>query len=58
MDYAGFLRALADAGFDGSVSVEVSKMCQVIPGYDPLAAAAVSYEVLAKAFATAGVRRG
>ncbi len=57
MDYAGFLRALADAGFDGSVSVEISKMCQAIAGYDPLGAAAVSYEILSKAFKEAGVPR-
>jgi sugar phosphate isomerase/epimerase len=57
MDYAGFLRALADAGFDGSVSVEISKMCQAIAGYDPIAAATVSYQILAHAFATAGVLR-
>ena len=57
MDYAGFLRALADAGFDGSVSVEISKMCQAIEGYDPLTAATVSYEILAKAFAKAAIKR-
>jgi sugar phosphate isomerase/epimerase len=57
MDYAGFLRALANAGFNGSVSVEISKMCQAIAGYDPLAAATVSYEILAKAFAKAAVTR-
>ena len=57
MDYAGFLRALAGAGFDGSVSVEVSKFRQVVPGYDPLAAATASYAVLARAFAEAAVPR-
>jgi sugar phosphate isomerase/epimerase len=57
MDYPGFVRALADAGFNGSVSVEISKMCQAIVGYDPLDAAKVSYEILAKAFAKAGVPR-
>jgi sugar phosphate isomerase/epimerase len=58
MDYPGFIRALSDAGFSGGVAVEVSKMCQVKPGYDPLAAAEASYRVLAAAFETAGVRRG
>jgi sugar phosphate isomerase/epimerase len=58
MDYAGFLGALAQAGFDGSVSVEVSKMRQAIEGYDPLAAATISYDILARAFVTAGVQRG
>jgi sugar phosphate isomerase/epimerase len=57
MDYAGFLRALADVGYDGSVSVEVSKFRQVIPGYDPLAAAETSYRVLAAAFAKSTVPR-
>lgn len=57
MDYPGFLRALADAGYDGSVSVEVSKFRQVKPGYDPLAAAETSYRVLAAAFETAGTPR-
>jgi sugar phosphate isomerase/epimerase len=57
MDYSGFLRALADAGYDGSVSVEVSKFRQIKPGYDPLAAAETSYRVLAAAFETAGIPR-
>jgi sugar phosphate isomerase/epimerase len=57
MDYPGFLRALADAGYNGSVSVEVSKFRQVKPGYDPLAAAETSYRVLAAAFETAGIAR-
>ena len=57
MDYAGFVRALADAGFDGSVSVEIAKMRQAVSGYDPLAAAEVSFGVLAAEFARAGVTR-
>ena len=56
MDYPGFLRALADAGYDGGVAVEVSKLRQVKAGYDPLAAAEQSYRVLAAAFEKAGVR--
>jgi sugar phosphate isomerase/epimerase len=56
MDYPGFVRALADAGYDGGVAVEISKMRQVKPGYDPLGAAEQSYRVLAAAFAKAGVR--
>ena len=58
MDYPGFLRALADAGYDGGVAVEVSKLRQVKPGYDPLAAAEQSYRVMAAAFEKAGVRSG
>jgi hypothetical protein len=44
-------------GYDGSVSVEVSKFRQVIPEYDPLAAAETSYRVLAAAFAKSSVPR-
>ncbi len=58
MDYVGFLKSLSEAGYDGSVSVEVSKFRQAVPGYDPLAAADASYRVLAAAFETAGVARG
>jgi sugar phosphate isomerase/epimerase len=58
MDYAGFLRALADAGYDGGVAVEISKLRQVKPGYDPLTAAEQSYRVMAAGFAKAGVKRG
>jgi sugar phosphate isomerase/epimerase len=58
MDYAGFLRALADAGYDGGVAVEISKLRQVKPGYDPLAAAEQSYRVMAAGFEKAGVKRG
>jgi sugar phosphate isomerase/epimerase len=58
MDYVGFLRALAGAGYNGCVSVEVSVMRQAIAGYDPLAAATASYRVLSGAFAEAGVIRG
>ena len=57
MDYPGFVRALVECGFDGSISVEVSKMRQAIEGYDPLAAATTSYEILARAFAVAGAKR-
>ena len=58
MDYPGFLRALAEAGYDGSVSVEISLMRQAVAGYDPLAAATASYEVLSQAFTSAGIARG
>jgi len=58
MDYTGFLETLAQHRYEGSVSVEVSVFRQAIAGYDPLAAAATSYRVLAAAFAQAGVARG
>lgn len=58
MDYAAFLQSLDRSGYRGSVSVEISKFRQVIPGYDPLAAAAQSYRVLSAAFEQAGVARG
>ena len=58
MDYVGFVRALAEADYDGGVAVEVSKLRQVKPGYDPLAAAEQSYRVLAAAWEKAGVKRG
>jgi len=57
MDYPRYLRAMARAGYAGHVVVEISVMVQRRPGYDPLAAAAQSYRVLAAAFAEAGVAR-
>ena len=56
-DYADFIRRMARAGYDGSISVEVSVLRQRLPGYDPHAAARQSYEVLSKAFEAAGVER-
>ncbi|MBW8831207.1 MAG: sugar phosphate isomerase/epimerase [Burkholderiales bacterium] len=58
MNYPVFLQALAGAGYDGSVSVEISKFRQAAADYDPLDAAARSYRVLAAAFEQAGVERG
>lgn len=57
MDYPRYLRALAAAGYAGSVAVEVSVMVQRRPGYDPLAAATASYAVLAQAFDHAEIER-
>jgi sugar phosphate isomerase/epimerase len=57
MDYPRYLRAMAGAGYNGHIVVEVSKMVQARPDYDPLAAATQSYEVLAAAFETAGISR-
>lgn len=57
MDYPRYLRAMQRAGYDGHIAVEVSIMVQRRPDYDPLAAAAQSYRVLARAFAEAGIER-
>lgn len=57
MDYPRYLRAMERAGYDGQIVVEVSKMVQARPDYDPLAAATQSYAVLAEAFETAGIDR-
>jgi sugar phosphate isomerase/epimerase len=56
-DYAAFVREMARAGYDGSISVEISVFRQRLAGYDPIEAARQSYGVLAKAFEAAGVRR-
>jgi sugar phosphate isomerase/epimerase len=56
-DYARYLRALGAAGFDGDVCVEISLRIQREPGFDPYAAAAQSYQVLAHAFEQVGLRR-
>ncbi len=57
MDYPRYLRGMANAGYTGHIVVEVSIMVQRRPDYDPLAAATQSYQVLADAFATAGLER-
>jgi sugar phosphate isomerase/epimerase len=57
MDYPRYLRAMDRAGYDGHIVVEVSKMVQARPDYDPLAAATQSYNVLAAAFTEAGIDR-
>lgn len=57
MDYPRYLRAMARAGYDGHIVVEISIMVQRRPDYDPLAAATCSYDVLSRAFVEAGVAR-
>ena len=57
MDYPRYLRAMERAGYAGSIVVEVSLMVQRRPGYDPLAAATTSYDVLSRAFEEAGIAR-
>jgi inosose dehydratase len=54
-DYVTYLQEMQKAGYTGFIVPEISIMRQRQPGYDPLAAAARSYEVLSKAFADAGV---
>jgi sugar phosphate isomerase/epimerase len=57
MDYVRYLRAMAATGYAGHIVVEISLMVQRRPHYDPLAAASQSYQVLARAFADAGIDR-
>ena len=54
-DYPAFLRALARAGYRGSVTVEISMMVQQKPGYDPRRTAEQSYRLLTAAAREAGV---
>lgn len=57
MDYVRYLRAMLQVGYDGHIVVEISLMVQRRPDYEPLAAASRSYQVLARAFADAGIAR-
>ena len=57
MDYPRYLTLMRDAGYDGHIVVEISLMVQARPGYDALAAATQSYDVLSRAFETAGIER-
>jgi inosose dehydratase len=57
MDYDRYLKAMQAAGYQGHIVVEISLMVQRRPDYDPFAAAAQSYRVLAEAFAAEGIRR-
>jgi inosose dehydratase len=56
-DYVAYLKAMQAVGYTGFITVEVSVMVQRRPGYDPLAAAKQSYQVVSKAFDTAGIVR-
>jgi hypothetical protein len=49
---------MARVGYTGHITAEISLMVQRRPGYDPLAAAAQTYKVMADAFARAGITRG
>ncbi len=57
MDYVRYLRAMANANYEGHITVEISQRVQRRAGYDPFVAAARSYQVLADAFEVAGVSR-
>jgi sugar phosphate isomerase/epimerase len=56
-DYRAFVGLLAEQGYEGTVSVEISVRRQALPGFDEVRAAEQSYQVLDEAFATAGVVR-
>lgn len=56
-DYVAYLKAMQRGGYTGAISVEISFMVQRREGYDPLATATRSYEVIAPAFVQAGIQR-
>jgi inosose dehydratase len=55
-DWVGYLHAMRAAGYDEYITAEVSIMVQRRPGYDPLAAAELTYRTLERAFKEAGMR--
>ncbi|MEN9938863.1 MAG: hypothetical protein RLZZ387_5442 [Chloroflexota bacterium] len=55
-DWVGYLHAMRAAGYDDYITAEVSIMVQRRPGYDPLAAAELTYATLDRAFRQAGMR--
>jgi inosose dehydratase len=56
-DYITYLKAMRRHGYEGFISPEISIMVQRRPDYDPMAAAAITYQVLAQAFVDAGIER-
>jgi len=58
IDYVTLLRELAQGGYTGDISCEVSGMVWSQPGYDPLTAAGTCYQNLSAAFMKADIRRG
>lgn len=56
-DWAGYLHLMRQHGYDGFITAEVSVMVQRRPGYDPLAAAELTYRTMDQAFADAGIVR-
>ena len=55
-DFPAYLRAMDRAGYDGYITAEVSMMVQRRPGYDPFAAADLTFRTLDTAFREAGLR--
>lgn len=54
-DYARYVRAMERAGYAGFITVEISKMVQNRPGYDPAETARRSFATLTAAAELAGV---
>ena len=54
-DYVRYLKAMHAAGYTGFIGMEVSKMVQRKPGYDPFVDAALGYYALLRAFNESGV---
>lgn len=54
-DYVAYLKEMAAGGYRGFITVEISVMVQRQPGYDPVATAAKSHQVLTRAFRDAGL---
>ncbi|MCS3843162.1 sugar phosphate isomerase/epimerase [Microbacterium sp. AK031] len=57
-DYPDFLRLLADGGYEGTVSVEISVRRQALADFDEAKAAKLSYRTLTDAAEAAAVVRG
>jgi inosose dehydratase len=56
-DYVDYLKTMQAHGYGGFINAEVSLMVQRRPDYDPMAAAKLSYQTLARAFEQAGIAR-
>jgi sugar phosphate isomerase/epimerase len=56
-DDVRYLRAMRAVGYEGFITGEVSVMVQRRPGYDPLAAATLTYATLSRAFIAAGIAK-
>ena len=57
-DFVTYLLAMEAAGYQGSITAEVSNMVQIQPGYNPFQAASLCYETLNNAFNVAQISRG
>jgi len=57
LDTVTYLRAMAEAGWDDFITLEVSTLIWGRDDYDPMAAAIYSYETLSTAFEEAGIAR-